>query len=265
MEVVLLGSGAADGWPNAFCTCGSCQDARASGIIRAQSSVLVDDVMLIDPGAESAPAATRHGRTLAGVRHLMVTHHHADHLAPQLLLFRSWVSSEPLEVIGPPAVIEQCRDWVAPDAPVTWRVVTAGDRISVGEYRVRVLAANHRVIEPGDTVLYDLTAPDGARLLWACDTGPWGAAQIEAVAGADYDVVLMEQTFGDRTDLGTEHLNLATFARLLEQLRDVAAVSDRTQVRAVHLSHHNPPEAELAARLAEVGAAAGRDGEVLRA
>ena len=48
MEVVLLGTGAADGWPNPFCRCGSCGGARRLGVVRGQTSALVDDELLID-------------------------------------------------------------------------------------------------------------------------------------------------------------------------------------------------------------------------
>jgi adenosylcobinamide kinase/adenosylcobinamide-phosphate guanylyltransferase len=52
VEVTLLGTGAADGWPNAFCRCASCAVPRGTGEIRSQSSALGDDVLLhwIAPG-----------------------------------------------------------------------------------------------------------------------------------------------------------------------------------------------------------------------
>ena len=80
MEVVLLGTGSAEGWPNPFCTCGSCRWLQSRGEGRGQSAALVDDVLLLDCGPESARAAVRAGRALHGVRHLLVTHAHPDHL-----------------------------------------------------------------------------------------------------------------------------------------------------------------------------------------
>ena len=74
MEVVLLGTGAADGWPNPFCRCASCEDARRCGVLRGQTSALVDDELLIDCGPEAPGATSRLGRTLAGVGHLLITH-----------------------------------------------------------------------------------------------------------------------------------------------------------------------------------------------
>ncbi|HMT48533.1 MBL fold metallo-hydrolase [Dietzia sp. UBA5065] len=264
MEVVLLGTGAADGWPNPFCRCASCEDARRCGVLRGQTSALVDDELLIDCGPEAPGAASRLGRTLAGVGHLLITHAHSDHLGPQALLSRSWVPGVGrLEVVGPADALDLCRPWVGPGDPVRFTPVTAGDRIAVGAYDVRVLPAWHRVFSDGDAVLYDVTGPDGARILWATDTGPWPDDWFDAVRGAGFDAVFLEETLGDREDVSQAHLGLARFGRMLASLRLAGAVDHHTDVVAVHLGHHNPPLDRLAARLAEHGARAGLDGEVV--
>lgn len=264
MEVVLLGTGAADGWPNPFCHCASCDDARRRGEVRGQTAALVDDDVLIDCGPEVPGTAGRLGRSLAPVRHLLITHAHSDHLGPQILLWRSWIAGAgPLEVVGPADALEVCRGWVGPDDPVRFVPVAAGEALQVGRYAVRVLPARHRVFRDGDAVLYDITGPDGARLLWASDTGPWEDGWFEAVRGARFDAVFLEETFGDREELSAFHLGLPRFADLLGRLRAVGAAQESTEVVAVHLGHHNPPIGELAGRLAALGSRPGYDGEVL--
>lgn len=278
IAVTLLGSGAADGWPNPFCGCASCRAAQGEGRGRAQTSALVGGRLLLDCGSDVPRSAARLGESLADVRHLLVTHAHPDHLGAAALLFRHWAErTEPLDVVGPADVIAECRQWVAPDDPVRFVEVAAGDEVMLGEpddagpvFRVRVLAANHRVLSDGDAVLYDVeavrdggsAARDGGsgRVLWATDTGPLPEATLDAVAGLEFDAVFLEETFGDRTDLGDQHLNLTTFPRAVAALRDRGAVVDGTRLVAVHMSHHNPPPAELEARLARWGAAIGEDG-----
>ncbi|QMU22789.1 bifunctional adenosylcobinamide kinase/adenosylcobinamide-phosphate guanylyltransferase [Gordonia rubripertincta] len=264
MKVTLLGSGAADGWPNAFCRCDSCADARRLRDFRAQTAALVDEALMLDFGPDAPGAAVRHGVSLAGVRHALITHAHVDHLAPPSLLFRSWVEGAgELELIGPADALDACRPWVAPDAAVRFTPVVAGDRLRVGEYDVRVLPARHQVFRDGDAVLYDVTGVDGTRLLWATDTGVWPSDWFDRLGGAAFDAVFLEETFGDRGELSDGHLGLAGFGTLVEALREVGAIVDSTDVVAVHLGHHNPPVGALRERLRGLGARPGHDGEVL--
>jgi len=251
VEVTVLGTGAADGWPNAFCTCASCTAARTRGTLRGQASALVDGVVLLDCGPTTMYLAERAGAGLDQVGLLLFSHAHPDHCSPAALLFRSWVIDRPLDVVGPADAVDPCRTWVAPDAPVTFHVVAAGQRSRLSGYDVRVLAARHG--DPGSSLLYDLTGPDGRRLLYATDTGPLPEDTVAAVAGRAYDLVLIEETFGDRLDHGTDHLDLATFPVELARLRAVGAVVEATQVVVTHLSHHNPPAEQLAQRLADWG------------
>lgn len=255
MDAVILGSGSADGWPNPFCACASCTSERAAGRVRGQTAVLVDDTLLLDCGPETPRAAERAGVDLTGLRHVLITHQHPDHCSPAFLLFRSWAGDAPLDVVGPRSVVEAARRWVAPDSPVNFVAVSPGDRLTLGGYDVAVLGARH----DGDSVLYDVRTA-GGRLCYATDTGPLPVETVEAVRGAAFDVLFMEETFGDHTSHGTDHLDLATFPEQLRRLRDVGAVTADTDVVAVHLSHHNPPAAELNRRLAAWGARAVDDG-----
>ena len=256
MQTSLLGTGAADGWPNPWCSCPSCAGARSRGEQRQPTSALVDGVLLLD----LAPGVPPRGISLARVHTVLVTHAHPDHCAPLGLLARQWVRrSEPLTVVGPPPVVEACRPWVAPGDPVEFVAVEAGRMLECRGYRIRALAADHEV----PTVLYDVAGPDGGRLLYATDTGPLPQPTVEATRDAGYDVVLLEQTFGDLRDHGTRHLDLSTFGDQLRRLRSVGAVTATTDVVAVHLSHHNPAPPALARRLAEHGARVVPDGTTL--
>ena len=258
MELLLLGTGSADGWPNPWCICASCMWARGSGTVRTTTSVLLDRRVLIDCGPDAPRQADRAGVGLHDVRLVLLTHAHPDHVAPEAFLARSWSHvSESLHVLGPKSALDACRDWIGPNDPVTLDEVSPGDVIEVEGYTVRVLAADHDVGRDQltrDAVLYDVTAPDGTRLLHGCDTGPLPHDTVASMRGAAYDVVLLEETFGSTYDHGTGHLDLATFPLQLAALREAGAVVDGTDVIAVHLSHHNPPGPELDRVLAEWGA-----------
>lgn len=265
MEVVLLGTGSADGWPNPFCSCASCNCAHASNELRGQTSALVDGRILIDCGPEAPRAAVRLGHRLGQVHTLLFTHNHPDHLGPAALLFRHWAHrSEPLQVIGPPAVIAACRPWVGPTDPITFLAVSPGDSVAQHGYTIRALAAAHQGPEIGPAVLYDIESAGGARLFYAADTGPLPESTYAQLRDATFDIALIEETFGDNTEHGTDHLDLPTFATTLARLRRLRAITDTTQIVAIHLSHHNPPSTVLSARLAAWGVALLPDGARIR-
>ncbi len=244
-------------------------------------SVLVDGRLLLDCGPTAPTQAARFGADLASVETILVTHAHSDHLDPAFLLHRSWITDAPLRVVGPDAVIARCREWLDPAQTAVELVrVTAGDELELGvrrplipgdgggtpagdgmelTYRVRVLPATHDAF--GEAVLYRVS--DGtSEILYATDTGPW---HPDAELSGRFDAVLLEQTFGDRADLaGGHHHHLSSFAEAVDALRAAGAVDDLTQIVAVHLSHHNPPEPELRARLAGLGVEAHADGVRIR-
>ena len=271
MLILLLGTGSADGWPNPFCECSSCTTERVAGRIRRPSSALIDDLILIDCGPTAPHAAGAAGRSLSAVQHVLITHGHPDHLDPAFLLARQWTdASAPLVVWGPRGAIDLCRDWIAPAAPVELRVLEPGDRASLptdrGDYALLAVPAAHSSGN-GDTLaeealLYQLTAPDGHRLLYATDTGPLPDSTIAMIERA-LDVVVLDETFGDYQDHGTGHLDLATFAQQVSSLRTAGIANADTQIVATHLSHHNPPTPQLRERLREEGVLVPADLDVI--
>ncbi len=264
VRLQLLGTGSADGWPNPWCDCASCTWARTTGSVRAQTSVLLDDRVLIDCGPDAPRAAARAGVSLAGVDLVLLGHAHPDHCHPQALLWREWSSQRdrPLEVVAPAAAIQAFRAAADDDAMVTYTEVRAGDDLVRGGYRLRPHAAEHGDARVGPPVLHDVTAPDGARLLYAVDTAPLPESALPGDAAAPYDVLLLEETHGDLPGVGLHH-GLDTFGLTVAALRRRGALTSRSRVIAVHLGHGNPPGAELGRRLAAYGAEALPDGAVV--
>ncbi|MBM3687574.1 MAG: MBL fold metallo-hydrolase, partial [Actinobacteria bacterium] len=271
-EVIVLGTGAADGWPSPFCECLSCEDMRTRHRVRTPTAALLDDHILIDAGPTVPSAVARAGRSLRAVHHVLVTHAHPDHLDPALLLWLQWnPTPHTLHVWGPSAVVRACRDWIGPHTPVELHEVAPGDELTLptpsGTYVTRVIGARHEGCTPdavaAEAVIYDVATPSGGRVLYATDTGL--VDDVAPVRDAAYDVILIEETFGDHVDHGTGHLDLATLPVMLDRLEAAGARTDATQVVAVHLGHHNPPEAILRDRLAAWGVRLVDDGTVIGA
>lgn len=258
MRVRLLGTGSSDGWPNPWCSCRSCVAAAEAGVLRGQTMALVDDRLLIELGHDGLRAAVRQGVQLSDVEAVLVTHAHEDHHAVPGWMWRGWAHEpQPLTLVAPPAVIGDARRRLDPS--VTTVAVVAGDRLSVAGYEVVAVPATHAGPEVGPAVLYDVTGPDGARLLWATDTGVLAEPALSLVQDRNYDAVLLDLTSAHLPD----HHDLTTWPEQVEELRRRGAITRRTAVHAIHLGHDNPPPGELDERLAAWGASAPRDGDVL--
>ena len=276
MRVLLLGTGDAAGWPNPFCDCTSCTAERAAGRSRAQTSALVDDVILLDCGPTVPLMANRSAIALGSVEHVLITHGHPDHCDPQLLLARHWsTASSPLHIWAPPAALASFAHWIGPADPIVLHAVVPAQDSSWdlqtrhGEYRITAIPAAHGSPTGAaddladEALLYAITSPRGPHMLFATDTGPL-PAQARALLAGRFDLVLIEQTFGLFTDHGTGHHDVPSLQRELDGLRAAGHVDDASRVVAIHLGHHNPPLPELQGIMADMGVQVLADGTELR-
>lgn len=130
MELTLLGTGSPDGLPVPGCPCAVCAAAVGTEA-RAASALLVDDTLLLDLTPGAALAAARAGRSLHGVRQVLLSHPHDG------------------PALEPPAGLP---------APV--RVPDGEDLALISGHRVRAVALD----APGTGYL--VTGPAGERLLY---------------------------------------------------------------------------------------------------
>ena len=82
MIVTFLGTAAANAFPEAFCKCKNCNQARMLGgfSLRKRSAILVNDDLIIDLNPDIMAASQIHGCSLTNVCYCLQTHPHADHL-----------------------------------------------------------------------------------------------------------------------------------------------------------------------------------------
>ncbi len=155
MELTLLGTGAPEGLPVPGCPCAACAAAVGEGA-RAATSVLVDGVVLLDLTPGVALAAARAGRTLGGLRLVLLSHPHD----------------------GPPVEIPA-------GLPGPTRVPDGQRLPMITGHRVRAVAVD----APGTG--YVIESPEGPRALYLPPGG--AAAGLAPAAGeAPYDLVLLD-------------------------------------------------------------------------
>ncbi|MGC9382654.1 bifunctional adenosylcobinamide kinase/adenosylcobinamide-phosphate guanylyltransferase [Streptomyces sp. MH13] len=153
MDVTLLGTGAPAGLPRPDCPCAACAAAQGEHA-RAATALLVDGALLLDLTPGAAFAAARAGRSLTGVRQVLLSHPHDG-----------------------PAVE------VPAGLPQPGRVPDGRELALLTGHRVRAVAMD----APGTG--YAVTGPDGQRLLYL---PPGGAPAGLEEPAESYDLVLAD-------------------------------------------------------------------------
>ncbi|MGV9965131.1 bifunctional adenosylcobinamide kinase/adenosylcobinamide-phosphate guanylyltransferase [Streptomyces olivaceus] len=153
MDVTLLGTGAPAGLPRPDCPCAACAAAQGEDA-RAATALLVDGALLLDLTPGAAFAAARAGRSLTGVRQVLLSHPHDG-----------------------PAVE------VPAGLPQPGRVPDGRELALLTGHRVRAVALD----APGTG--YAVTGPDGGRLLYVPPGG--SPAGLEEPV-EPYDLVLAD-------------------------------------------------------------------------
>lgn len=160
MKITFLGTGAAD-WP--------ASKPKDSAEHRRYSSVLIDDVLLIDPGPQVIDALDEYGINPKRIEYIINTHKHGDHFCPETVK----------QLTAEGAVFYE---------------LSAGESTKVGNYMINAYKANHStcektvhfIIKDGpDTLFYGL---DGAWLLYE---------EFQAIKKFKPDLVVLDATIGE--------------------------------------------------------------------
>lgn len=269
MKLTLLGTAAAEGWPAPFCRCDACQQARSLGgrNIRSRSGALIDTDLKIDWGPDSVSQIQRLGLDLAGLRTLIFTHQHCDHIVPTELEWTTPPSTltppvVPIAVYGNAQVLAMLRAKFPNPAernldfhllePLMPIIIPTGDE-------VLPLPADHA---PG-ALLLRLTRK-GKRLLYGHDTGLFPDDTVAALARIPLHAALFDCTYGGAPTHNRGHMGIEGVLQTIERLRSVGTITPETILVATHFSHNGAVLHDaLVERFAPYGVQAAYDGLVL--
>ncbi len=267
MQLLFLGTAAAEGYPGIFCNCGNCQEARALGgkNIRFRSSLMVNQDLLIDFGPDLLAATYRFGITLWGITTGLITHGHPDHFYPgnfdmRRTPFTAELPIPTLNLFGPPDVVETLHTQF-PDLSehrMTAQAVHPFETWEQAGYRIMAYRAYHAV---GDLDCLFYSLDDGLHsFLYATDTGPFPEATWEALKGKTFDCIILEETLGEGSQY-TMHLGYEQFLTHVERFREDGMIKPGGRIIAHHMSHSgNPPHAKVEAVLNPHGIEVAYDG-----
>lgn len=282
MILTFLGTAAANAYPEAFCQCNNCEQARALGgtSLRKRSAALINADLLIDLGPDIMTASNLHARPLSQVCYCLQTHAHADHLDPSHFLSRSpgygVVGAPRLHFYASPGTLRMAARLLERDcAPASFLDPEVGERLNVeihqiealqsftvGRYQVTAFAANHDPVV--DPLLYAIQA-DGECIFYGTDTAelPEETWQGFHQHKLRFDLVILDHTYGPG-ESGSDHLSAHTFIEHMGRMREEDLLADGGRVFATHIAHAgNPPHPELAAFARQHGYEIAYDGLVV--
>ena len=282
MKITFLGTAAANAFPEAFCRCANCEQARALGgpSLRTRSALLINDDLLIDLGPDIMAAAHMHGCSLINVRYCLQTHPHADHLDLSHLLSRSpefgVVGAPVLNFYASPGTLKRAaqtfeRDLasyplLSPEAEKHLNLkiypIDPLQPFTLGEYRVIAFPANHA--PSMGAMLYSIEVR-GRTVFYGTDTATFFEQTWEAFhqCNLQFDVVILDHTYGPDQP-GSDHLSAHQVIEHANRMRNEGILRPNGRVFAIHIAHEgNPAHPQLAVFARQNGYEVAYDGLVL--
>jgi phosphoribosyl 1,2-cyclic phosphate phosphodiesterase len=282
MQITFLGTSAANAFPEAFCSCSNCEQARRLGgkSLRKRSSALINADLLIDLGPDIMSASQVHGIALNNVKYCLQTHPHADHLDLSHLLSRSreygTLGTPCLHFHASPETLQRAAQTFERDLEGYGLLTPEAERrlnlkihpieplkpFTFGHYRVTAFPANHA--ETMGAMLYALEA-DRRSLFYAVDTASLPESTWQAFHQSQmcFDLVILDHTYG-ANQAGSDHLSAHQLIEHVARMRAEGLLKPSGRAYATHIAHEgNPAHPELAEFARQHGYEVAWDGLVL--
>ena len=259
MKLTFLGTGAGETYPGYWCECPHCTYARKhrGKNLRTNSSMVIDEELLIDMGPSCFDNAARFGVNLSKLKTLLVTHPHEDHLYPQHLHWRNTDESllpltyvekmrhggprftdiPQLNIYGNSFVMETLRKSLddMEELKINLHEIREGKEEKTDGYRILPVRGNHGS-QRGFSHSY-IIRKDGKTLLYALDSGSYDEDQFALIQEYQYDAVIMEGTTGLNEQYGG-HMCLMNNIRIRERLKENKCLRENSRFLLTHLSPH---------------------------
>ncbi|SDE49512.1 phosphoribosyl 1,2-cyclic phosphate phosphodiesterase [Paenibacillus sp. UNCCL117] len=245
MKIHFLGTAAAEGFPNPFCRCRACLEARQLGgkNIRTRSSVIIDDEIKVDHSGDANMQAIRDGIDLGAIRHVLFTHTHYDHFVPLELYSRiegyAHGLAYPLHIYGNDSAIYQSRLGLAPDGGdgYAFHVLRPFREIVLeGGTRVTPLPADHDRME---NCLLFYIEKEGKKLFYGNDTGWFPDETWAWLQGKQIDLAILDCTCGyTGNKQNPNHMGIETVLEVQRVWREQGIIHAGSQLFVTHFTHN---------------------------
>ena len=272
MDILFMGTAAAEGIPALFCECEMCKYARKHGgkEIRTRSGALIDGKIKLDFCPDSLKHMLDYDIDYTHMKTLLVTHTHEDHFQLGDITCRrkgfGQIADDqpPLTVYGNAALGEMLKPYIC--ERIAFKQLKPFETVDIEGYAVTALEAVHclsgapnasypvvfenRAYLRGEEALFYLIEKDGKRILYAHDTDEFTPADMEFLTGKRCDIISLDCTNAKLDAEYIGHMGANDNLRIREKLIAIGAADENTVFVANHFSHNGMlPHDELEARM----------------
>jgi len=243
LNLTVLGTSAAEGWPALWCVCDACREAARRGgrDFRRRAAYNVDGRVQIDLGPDALAQMLEFRVDYAKLEHLLFTHSHGDHCHAENLYFRrrgfSIIPEDSLlRVYGNEQVrtLFEMQHVPLPLLQAEFRLIEPFKPLELGDLRATPIRADHAGEEEAVNFLLESA---GGRLLQGNDTGWYPDETWDFLSGRDLNVVLLDCTYGLQSG-GSGHLGAPVLIEAMAELQSLGALAPNARKIATHFSHN---------------------------
>ena len=257
MNLLFLGTGAADTDMNLF---------QPSINFRRNSSALINDDLLIDPGPHIFHYAECNGRNdlFDNVKNIIVTHSHKDHFNPEN--FRRIYEKTGCTLWSDKACIRRLTEAFGEEFANSINYVETSplQTYDIGNYKVSSLYSNHATPDQDEiTRIYYIT--DGERnLFYGCDSSWIPTRSWNFIKEKPINTLVLELTCGDLASDDWrlfEHNTIEMLELMLRMFRKFNRFAPDVKFYTSHMAVTlHKPHADIVERLVPMGVTPAYDG-----
>jgi phosphoribosyl 1,2-cyclic phosphate phosphodiesterase len=242
MEIKLLGTGSAEGWPGLFCRCDICRKSREVGgkNLRTRTSALIDGVAKIDLPPDTLQHIHTQGLDMTELEFLVFTHAHDDHLAAAELQYLSWMfvpegQVKPLTILASSSVLDKIQRTIdTEEVPLVLCCMDPWEAVAKGDWSVTPIIPHH---DPSQVCFNLLISRGGKTLLYATDTGRYDAPTWQFLRRVKIDGAVIECSKGPNDGGYDGHLSIRDVVQMRKTLIEIGSMDEDAPVVTTHHCH----------------------------
>ncbi len=253
MKIQYYGTGAGAGIPEIFCSCRVCEQARAERgkNLRTRSQAVIDGALGLDY-SDVFQHTLHYGLDMRGIKHVLITHAHYDHLMREDILSRAVGMTEPIHFYfsresgtaldksvraRKEKMAEVGSNYNGNEVLVETHFLEKKETYEIGGYTVIPLPARHGGEALGAYIY--IIQKDGKSVLWAHDTGKFRSETVAFLkeSGIRFDLVSLDCTLKRGEPITGGHMDVERCLEMVALLRENGNADEHTRVVLSHIGH----------------------------